>query len=226
MANRSKAPTTGTSNPPVITRCCCSIGEGDCLAAKLRPGNVHSAEDWEELLIAGDRAATRTRQGSGVSRRCRLCQAGDLRGPGGAGREVRHSDSCQRQPGAGHRGAADAARGKTEPQAHGVVQGLSLPSGELEDGTAGGGEGGVPLRGVVPTSGVHRDQPGDTEPGGSALLQQARDGGAMDQRRQAGGEDDAALLPSVPLEPSPAGVEPAGLQLGESVAAAGIAAED
>ena len=25
--------------------------EGDCLAAKLHPGNVHSAEDWEELLL-------------------------------------------------------------------------------------------------------------------------------------------------------------------------------
>jgi Transposase DDE domain group 1 len=25
--------------------------EGDCLAAKLRPGNVHSAEDWDELLL-------------------------------------------------------------------------------------------------------------------------------------------------------------------------------
>jgi hypothetical protein len=25
--------------------------EGDCLAAKLRPGNVHSAETWEELLV-------------------------------------------------------------------------------------------------------------------------------------------------------------------------------
>lgn len=25
--------------------------EGDCLAAKLRPENVHSADDWEELLI-------------------------------------------------------------------------------------------------------------------------------------------------------------------------------
>ncbi|MDP2735210.1 MAG: IS1380 family transposase, partial [bacterium] len=25
--------------------------EGDCLAAKLRPGNVHSAECWEELLL-------------------------------------------------------------------------------------------------------------------------------------------------------------------------------
>src|ERR1700694_2300781 len=25
--------------------------EGDCLAAKLQPGNVHSAEGWEELLL-------------------------------------------------------------------------------------------------------------------------------------------------------------------------------
>ena len=25
--------------------------DGDCLAAKLRPGNVHSAEDWKELLL-------------------------------------------------------------------------------------------------------------------------------------------------------------------------------
>ena len=25
--------------------------DGDCLAAKLRPGNVHSAEDWEEVLL-------------------------------------------------------------------------------------------------------------------------------------------------------------------------------
>jgi hypothetical protein len=26
-------------------------GEGDCLAAKLRPGNGHSAEGWEEVLL-------------------------------------------------------------------------------------------------------------------------------------------------------------------------------
>src|SRR5262245_44453074 len=25
--------------------------EGDCLATKLRPGNVHSADDWDELLL-------------------------------------------------------------------------------------------------------------------------------------------------------------------------------
>ena len=28
-------------------------GEGDCLAAKLRPGNVHSADGWEEVLLPG-----------------------------------------------------------------------------------------------------------------------------------------------------------------------------
>ena len=28
--------------------------EGDCLGAKLRPGNVHSAEDWAGLLLPGD----------------------------------------------------------------------------------------------------------------------------------------------------------------------------
>ena len=26
-------------------------GEGDCLAAKLRPGNVHSAEEWDQVLL-------------------------------------------------------------------------------------------------------------------------------------------------------------------------------
>src|SRR5438105_11268030 len=25
--------------------------EGDCLAAKLRPGNVHSAADWDQVLL-------------------------------------------------------------------------------------------------------------------------------------------------------------------------------
>ena len=42
-------------------------GQGDCLAAKLRPGNVHSAEGWEEVLIAGDRAAAGDGEGSCLS---------------------------------------------------------------------------------------------------------------------------------------------------------------
>jgi len=44
----------------------------------------------------------------------------------------------------------------------------------------------------------------------------------VDQRGQAGGEDDPPVLSSVPLEPGAAGAEPAGLQPGEFVVAAGV----
>jgi len=58
------------------------------------------------------------------------------------------------------------------------------------------------------------------------LLQQARDGGAVDQGRQAGGEDDPPFLSSFSVEPSAAGAEPVGLQSGEFVAASGFAERD
>ena len=45
----------------------------------------------------------------------------------------------------------------------------------------------------------------------------------MDQRGKAGGEDDATELSSFPLEPSATSAELAGLQLGQFVAAAGVA---
>src|SRR5712692_192667 len=60
-------------------------------------------------------------------------------------------------------------------------------------------------------------------PSGGAVLQEAGHGGAVDQGRQAGGEDDPALLPLFPLEASAAGAEPAAVQPGESVAATGAA---
>jgi hypothetical protein len=78
-------------------------------------------------------------------------------------------------------------------------------------------------RGAVSASGVYRDQSGDKEPGGGALLQQTRHRRGVDQRRQAGSQDDAVELPPLPLQRGAAGAEPAGLQLGEPVAAAGVA---
>src|ERR1039458_5909895 len=51
MENRSRVPITGILNRPAITRWLLFNGEGDCLGAKLRPGNVHSAEDWEEEVL-------------------------------------------------------------------------------------------------------------------------------------------------------------------------------
>jgi hypothetical protein len=74
--------------------------EGDCVAAKLRPGNVHSADGWEEMLLpeierqqkAGKEVVFRARPGG----RPGLRQAGDLRSAGRAGREVCHPHPGQR----------------------------------------------------------------------------------------------------------------------------------
>jgi len=92
-----------------------------------------------------------------------------FRSPG----EVRDPLSRQPQLGAQDYAVAQAVARQTEPQAGDPVQKLLLSSGQLDQGTASGGEGGVPLWGVVPAGRVYRDQPDGLKPGGSALLQQA-----------------------------------------------------
>ena len=84
--------------------------EGDCLAAKLAARQRAQCRRLGRTPAARDRAAAEDGQRGGVPGRCRLCQAGDLRGAGGAWREVCHPHPGQRQPGAGHRGVADRAR--------------------------------------------------------------------------------------------------------------------
>ena len=67
--------------------------DGDCLAAKLRAGNVHSADGWEDMLLPEGQEGTprQQKQGKDVVFRARprgypgLRQAGDLRGAGAAG---------------------------------------------------------------------------------------------------------------------------------------------
>jgi hypothetical protein len=51
MEHKSTVPTTGILNRPAITRCCCFNGDGECLAGGLRPGDVHSADYWDEVLL-------------------------------------------------------------------------------------------------------------------------------------------------------------------------------
>jgi hypothetical protein len=66
--------------------------------------------------------------------------------------------------------------GKAKLQTGGLVQELSVPGGQLKDGAAGGGEGQVPLRGIVPPRRLYRHKPHGGEPSSGALLQQARHG--------------------------------------------------
>ena len=139
--------------------------EGDCLAAKLRPGNVHSADGWEELLLPEIERQQAAGQRGDLPRRRRLCQAGAVRSAGRTGREVRDPPSRQRQSAAEHYGVVDPASGTAEPQAGVSVQKFSLSGSELDDSPAGGGEGRVPLRGIVPPRRLHRDQSGGLQAG-------------------------------------------------------------
>ena len=74
----------------------------------------------------------------------------------------------------------------------GERQELSLPGSELDQGTARGGEGGVPLRGAVPAGRFHCDQLPDFKPGGGALLQPAVR--LLDRRPGAQGMTEATIL--------------------------------
>jgi len=134
--------------------------EGDCLTAKLRSGNVHSAETWEELLLL--EIERQQRQGKEVVFRAdaafakpEIYEALEQHGVKYAIRLPANDD-----PGAEHLGIADPSSGKTEPQAGDLVQEFPGPGSELEYSAARGGQPGVSLRRVVPSRGVHRHQSG------------------------------------------------------------------
>ena len=50
MANKRERPTTVTSAVPAIIPCSCSTSSATLERCSLRPGNVHSADDWEGVL--------------------------------------------------------------------------------------------------------------------------------------------------------------------------------
>ena len=112
--------------------------EGDCLAAKLRPGNVHSAEDWEELLLP--EIERQQELGKEVVFRADAAFAKPEIYDALEERDVKYAiripanDSLERE----HRGVVDAASGATEPQAGGLVQELSLPGSQFRRRRFGG----------------------------------------------------------------------------------------
>jgi hypothetical protein len=125
---------------------------GDCLAAKRCPGNVHSAEDWDELLLpeierqqAEDKEVAFRADAAFV--KPEIYKALEERGVKYTIR-IPANESLERD-------IAELLTRRVGRPSHKpvvLVQGLSLPSGQLENGAAGGGEGGVPLRGTVPAS--------------------------------------------------------------------------
>ena len=199
--------------------------EGDCLAAKLRPGNVHSAEDWEELLLP--EIERQQELGKEVVFRADAAFAKPEIYDALEERDVKYAiripanDSLER----------DIAELLTRPvgrpshkpvvwyksflyqaaswkKARRVVAKVEFHFGEL-----------FPRVGFIVTN---------LETDSRAVVRFYNTGHrrAMDQGRQAGGKDDPAELPSVSVQRGAPMAEPDRLQLGKPVAAAGATEED
>ena len=93
---------------------------GDCLAATLRPGNVHSADDWDDL-----RVPEIARQQAGGTRvafaRTRVRQAGDLRDARETRRGLCHPHASEQELGAGNRRLPLSSAGTAELHALGAL---------------------------------------------------------------------------------------------------------
>ena len=144
--------------------------DGDCLAAQLRPGNVHSAEGWEKLLLPEiDR---QQRMGKEIAFRAdaafakpEVYEALEERGVKYAIR-IPANDILQRDI----EELLKRPRGEAHQETAGRAEGVLVPGSRLEDGSKGGGESRASFRGVVPASGVHCNESDAAESGGGAVL--------------------------------------------------------
>ena len=114
---------------------------GDCLAAKLRPGNVHSAEDWKELLlpeIKRQQAAGKqvTFRGDAAFAKPEIYEFSEE-----TRSAVRHSHSGQQELGIGDRRHLVSPAGQAGSQALGALQELPLSGGELVQAATHRGQG-------------------------------------------------------------------------------------
>ena len=199
---------------------------GDCLAAKLRAGNVSSAEDWDELLLP--EIERQQAEGKHVTLRAdaafakpEIYEALEQRGvdyvirmPANKNLELEIEDILFRPPG--------------RPSAKPLVRYKSFRYQAASWSKPRRIVAKVELhpRRVVCATRLPGNQQGLAEPLRSALLQQTRDRRAVDQGRQTGHELDAAVVPSLSSERGPAATERAGLHPGQLVAAARTAEQD
>ena len=119
---------------------------GDCVAAALRPGNVHSADDWDDLLVPEIDRQQAEGYARGVPRGRRVCQARDLRRARDARRGLCHPHAGEQERGAGNRRPPLSSAGTAEPQALGALQELPVSGEELDHAQTDYRQGGAPPR--------------------------------------------------------------------------------
>ena len=117
---------------------------GDCVAATLRPGNVQSADGWDDLLVPEVDTAAGGGHARGVPRGRGVRQAGDLRDARETRRGLCHPHAGEQELGAGNRKHPLSSARTAEPQALGALQEFPLSGEELDYAQTDGRQGGAP----------------------------------------------------------------------------------
>src|SRR5262245_43518702 len=169
---------------------------GDLERCALRPGNVHSADGWDDVLKPVV-ARYQGRSHASICGRTRPCNARGLRVSGGGADQIR--DPATGQPGSAEqdRLSAHAPSRTTSAPCAPVPCQFQLSGRNLDQAAEGYRQGRVASRRTLSPPRLHRDE---HEPPGRArrcFLQQARDVRAMDQGGQRRDQVDATVVPNV-----------------------------
>ena len=173
---------------------------GDLERCRLRPGNVHSAEDWR--LVLEPVIARYRERGVDLYFRADAAFAKPEIYELLEAEDIRYAIRLAGQPGvaAADRPPADATGRPAAQEADRVLRQLPLPGQRLDPSPSGGGQGRVAPGRALPTGRLHRDQPDPTQQAGGQVLQRPRHRRAADQGGQERDPLDAAVLPCLPAQ--------------------------
>ena len=117
---------------------------GDCVAATLRPGNVQSADGWDDLLVP--EVERQQAEGTRVAFRAdaAFAKPGDLRDARETRRGLCHPHAGEQELGAGNRKHPLSSARTAEPQALGALQEFPLSGEELDYAQTDCRQGGAP----------------------------------------------------------------------------------
>ena len=194
---------------------------GDCEGSLLRPGNVHSADRWKELLepiVARYERKTVRKYFRGDAAFAKpeiyeyLEEKGFLYAIRLPANQVLQAEI---------RTPADPTCGAPTQKTRRLVGRFQISSRQLGPASTRDCQGRVASRRTLSESRFHRDQQERTSPRGGSLLQRSRQGRAVDQGRQVCLELDAAILSTLCPESGEVGSVCFGLQPGQFSATSG-----
>ena len=196
---------------------------GDLERCALRPGNVHSADGWRDVLepvMARYRGKMKRRYFRGDAAFANP-EVYELLEAEGYKYTIRLPANAVLQESIAWLLKRPVGRPPHEVRRY--LRQLQLPGRIMDQAAPRGRQGGVASRRTVSARRLHRDQHDPPRRAGGGVLQPARHGGAVDQGRQERGHLDAAVLPPLRRQRRAAATARPGLQPGQLPAHPGAA---